>query len=1805
MYAYTGNNASTRNLFRIFPSPDEFRISSSYNATQLWFNHSCSEFQEFKDSLKVDTRPPLSVQTVSHISYGNAAESSKSPMIVTTIDDLYERAEEGYYWVPGRIVTVESTTNWYYHSCRSEGCFRKLHLKSGALQCLSCGTTWQEGNLRYRLIVRVGDKTTDAPFLLWDKECCEIVGKTALDLRSKYCKDGSPLPTGMEEVRNKAMVFKISAKNDHFKNKAIVIPVVAIAHDSDLVDHYCPCLSNDQDQLSRMLNEDDQDAESDESESGDEASSPNPTQAKKQKLDEQEEPLEPVSSKRNLLDQFSSSRDAKKTKTVLVKQEKKNDGTEIGTFNTPKRIAIGECSIAVELSSGRSQLTCVNATPQNKSRLTGTQCGGLSKQSFNVYNENDGTEIGTFNTPKRIAIGECSIAVELSSGRSQLTCVNATPQNKSRLTGTQCGGLSRQSFNVYNENATFNTPNVTFIDVQTTRSCVVDYNTSSPKVSMQRGLMSAFNSVVHDTPSNSTNGDDYYSDLGDQTYSCDHCGAMFWLEERVNKSSGVRNPKYSLCCSHGKIKLSHPNIPPMAIRQLFFNQDQKSTHFLKNIRSFNNMFCFTSMGGKIDRTVNNGSAPPTFRLHGQNFHLMGSLLPQSGERPKFAQLYIYDTQNEIENHLIVLGVDESTNTMHREIVKDIKDALDENNVLVKSFRMAKTEMESNHRADIKIKLIGKRSKDARTYNLPQVGEVAALIVGDLDPNMGERYILVESKAGHFQRITELNPAYFPLQYPLLFPYGEDGYRDDIQFNNVEGRSSNSRSKLNPREYFSFRLQDRFNEMSTLLYARQLFQQYLVDAYTMIESGRLVYIRCHQKSLRCESYKCLIDALTRGEVDPTSQGKRIILPSSFTGGARYMVQNYQDAMSNCRWIRKLKAEDRPDIVCRVFKMKLNALIKDIKKEKIFGLVDAVIYTIEFQKKGLPHAHILIFLSKSNSYPNPKDIDMIISAEIPSQLCDPEYYKAVEEFMIHSPCGAARKNSPCMINGICSKFFPKKFVENSTVDFDGYPIYRRRDNGRTIRKNGIDLDSRYVVPHNRHLLMKYKAHINVEWCNQSRSIKYLFKYVNKGNDRVTAEFYNSGVEESTGKIVDEIKMYYDCRNISPPEAAWRIFGFDIQFRNPSVERLSFHLPNEQSIIFHDDDLVDDVVNRPTVAQSMFTAWFEANKKYAAGRQLTYSQMPTKFVWKNDKREWQPRQRNWAIGRIFYVPPNIGEIFYLRCLLNIVRGPTSFDEIKKVDGVQYNSFRDACYARGLIEDDKDSMSKPENVWEMVWQYLSDDAEYIYRRNLSVSDLNMNESQKKNFALLEMEKLLNAWNKSLSDYPPMPMSDGNNDWFCGNRLLLEEMSYDREALMHQHNSLHPKLTDEQLLIYNKVMGDVETKKGGMYFVYGYGGTGKTFLWKTISAALRSKGEVVLNVASSGIASLLLPGGRTAHSRFAIPLGVNEDSTCNIKQGSPLAELIIKSKLIIWDEAPMMHKHCFETLDRTMRDLMRFKNSRSSTMTFGGKTVVLGGDFRQILPVILKGTRQDIIQASINSSYLWNNCEVLRLTKNLRLRGVTNEDDVEKLDSFAKWIADLGDGNLGEDNDVDCNTIMPYSIVLENEVDPIKQIVESTFPEYRSGNMDETQLENRAILAPTLDVVDEVNEYMNGINQAASRTYLSCDSVCKAEANFDMQSQVHTTEFLNSLRCSGVPNHSLTLKMGTPVMLLRNIDHSMGLCNGTRLIVTQLGNHVIEGKIIAGNNAVSRVSNPDGLKVLICGESRDLINKTQNVVYKEIFNNL
>ena len=165
-----------------------------------------------------------------------------------------------------------------------------------------------------------------------------------------------------------------------------------------------------------------------------------------------------------------------------------------------------------------------------------------------------------------------------------------------------------------------------------------------------------------------------------------------------------------------------------------------------------------------------------------------------------------------------------------------------------------------------------------------------------------------------------------------------------------------------------------------------------------------------------------------------------------------------------------------------------------------------------------------------------------------------------------------------------------------------------------------------------------------------------------------------------------------------------------------------------------------------------------------------------------------------------------------------------------------------------------------------------------------------------------------------PYPEEEFTMDGY--NRLIYDERDYNVPELILQHQALYGSLTNEQKGIYDTIIDACDNDKGGMFFVYGYGGTGKTFLYKTLTAALRSKSQIVLNVASSGIAALLLDGGRTTHSRFAIPINVVDDSMCSISADSDLADLIRDTKLIIWDEAPMVNRLCFEAFDRTLRDI-------------------------------------------------------------------------------------------------------------------------------------------------------------------------------------------------------------------------------------------------------------------------------------------------
>ncbi|XP_019173254.1 PREDICTED: uncharacterized protein LOC109168728 [Ipomoea nil] len=193
------------------------------------------------------------------------------------------------------------------------------------------------------------------------------------------------------------------------------------------------------------------------------------------------------------------------------------------------------------------------------------------------------------------------------------------------------------------------------------------------------------------------------------------------------------------------------------------------------------------------------------------------------------------------------------------------------------------------------------------------------------------------------------------------------------------------------------------------------------------------------------------------------------------------------------------------------------------------------------------------------------------------------------------------------------------------------------------------------------------------------------------------------------------------------------------------------------------------------------------------------------------------------------------------------------------------------------------------------------------------------------------------------------------------------------------------------------------------------------------------------------------------------------------------------------------------MRDILRFTIPGSDQKTFGGKTLVLDGDFRQILPVIPKETRPMVVGATINSSYLWRNCKVLRLTKNLRLQSLASNKDRQTVDWFSRWIADIGDGITGFVNNDLFEIDIPPRFMLKCGPDPIATIIESIFPTAKYRMLEESHLEGQVILSLTLDV-DQINQYMCDMNTAEGQTVTHPDGLKVLDLNEDGQTSVTTT---------------------------------------------------------------------------------------------------
>ncbi|XP_065209902.1 uncharacterized protein LOC135838199 [Planococcus citri] len=503
---------------------------------------------------------------------------------------------------------------------------------------------------------------------------------------------------------------------------------------------------------------------------------------------------------------------------------------------------------------------------------------------------------------------------------------------------------------------------------------------------------------------------------------------------------------------------------------------------------------------------------------------------------------------------------------------------------------------------------------------------------------------------------------------------------------------------------------------------------------------------------------------------------------------------------------------------------------------------------------------------------------------------------------------------------------------------------------------------------------------------------------------------------------------------------------------IVHLAVHLENGQRVYFNEKNAAHKSSNPPTTTLLEFFKLC-ANDEFA--KTLLYEEIPNYFTW--DRKTFKKRKRGVpveefpgyfksnALGRVYTVHPSSTDCFYLRMLLFHVRGPTSFQDLKAFDGITYANYKEACNARGLLENDDQWINTMQdavltkhprnirelfaliicycepsdslNLYERFKRDMAEDILHNCRRHYPDFDYNediFNEC----LLLLSKQVRIMSNGKKLSNFGLPEPKEENLEISID---YLREVNYDVNAMNEYVRKFEPMLNEDQKNVYSAVLKSVLQNEKSVFYLDAPGGTGKTFIMNLLLAKIRSEKEIALAVASSGIAATLLKGGRTVHSTFKVPTNLVNCTSCNISKQSGLAKLIKNCKLIIWDECSMSHKNIFQAIDTTLRDI------RDDDTLMGGITVLLAGDFRQTLP--------EMVYHSIDS--------------------VTQEEDA------------------------------------------------TTYP----------------------------------------------------------------IEFLNSLSPPGLPPYELKLKIGVPIMLLRNLDPPR-LCNGTRLITTRLMPNLIEATILTGTAA-------------------------------------
>ncbi|XP_076039328.1 uncharacterized protein LOC143024413 [Oratosquilla oratoria] len=832
-----------------------------------------------------------------------------------------------------------------------------------------------------------------------------------------------------------------------------------------------------------------------------------------------------------------------------------------------------------------------------------------------------------------------------------------------------------------------------------------------------------------------------------------------------------------------------------------------------------------------------------------------------------------------------------------------------------------------------------------------------------------------------------------------------------------GKKEGKYNRLSPAMFYSSLYMEREGVFNYITKGRRLFHKFAVDNFVKVESNKLSFLELHQNQIRKERAD-ILNVTNKNDI-----GQRVVLPPNFVGGPRYMKERQQDALAYVSYYGS------PDYFIT---FTMNPNWSELRKG----------------------------MNKTGSTETK-------SCDRPDLEKDSRLYDVVTKCMIHGPCKCYDESHLCCQGKHsraqkCGKCFPKTCRNDLLFGNNGYPEYKRRSvvgeggNSFEIKIKGEKktIDNSWVVPYNAYLCLKYNAHINVECSNSIKCIAYVIIYVNKGCDCILF------TKTSDNGDVNEVKNYQEARFVNANEATWKIFKFDIHKNYPPVTTLDLHLEGENEV-FYTDNTSEEEIKKKTNKDTQLTAFFKlcSNNSFAAD--LHYHEVPRHFIYNANTSSWEERKgRTFSLGRIRAVTTKTVELIYLRLLLTHKPGPTSYEDLRTIDGKMYPSNKEAVKALGLLADEEtwkntileiinhtndrkqlretyasmlvfSDLEDQSGIWEETKDLFASD--YLYINNLTEYNDEIYLD-----ALDDIQK--HVWNcggGSITEYGLPPSRGGEKT----SNVVRRERSYNKEKLKEEVAQKELLLNDKQKQVYDAAMYRVHfghRYKNNGIFVNAAGGTGKSFVLNMLLDSVRSQGKIALAVASSGIAATVLKGGRTAHNIFKIPLmEYNEVRSCSIKKNSELAKLLELTSLIVWDEVVMANKNSLTALDITLRDVLE------NEKFMGGKVFVCAGDFRQILPVIRGGGKNEELEHCIKSSYMWND--------------LTNEGPIEFDEDFGVRVKSR------------------------------QELVDKVY-DIENNHLNASYFEKRAIVSPTNDDVDNINQMIHEKLKEKEVVYNSVD---------------------------------------------------------------------------------------------------------------------